>query len=708
MKKIILNSIVLLTLLIACNGQNNSNQQDMDNDQYAYTNHLIHESSPYLLQHAHNPVNWYPWGEEALAKAKQENKMLIISIGYAACHWCHVMEHETFEDSTAAAYMNEHFVSIKIDREERPDIDDVYMKAAMLIKGSGGWPLNVVAMPDGRPVYAGTYFPTQNWLDMLAFYVDLYQNQKEKLENQANQLSMGIRDLEVVPKNTDHVTYRPGDLDNMFDSWHQNMDYQNGGSKGAPKFPMPNNYEYLLQYFALSGNRKALDITLLTLDKMALGGIYDQIGGGFARYSTDRIWKVPHFEKMLYDNAQLVSLYSHAFQVSGNPLYERIVKESLAFIDREMTNPDGGFYSSLDADSEGEEGKFYVWTKSELDSLLGDDNPMFCDYYNITSHGNWENGKNIPLITDEGSKVATKYGLSENEFKARIENNKKKCLAYRNKRVHPGLDDKILTSWNALMLKGYVDAYRAFGNPEYLESALKNAIFLKKNALQKDFRLNRNFKDGKSVINAFLDDYALLIQAMIDLYQATFDEQWLYLGKNLNDYVLKHFYDSESGMFYYTSDLDDPLIARKQELSDNVIPGSNSMMARNLFVLGHYFENSDYLEKSGQMLKNMKEQILPNPRFYANWALLMSSEIYPPLEIAIVGPDYEKLKKEMDRHFLPNSFLMGGSDEGTLPLLEFKLQDDKTLIYVCRNKVCDKPVDNVEEAIRQIKAMKNK
>ncbi|MBA3285971.1 MAG: thioredoxin domain-containing protein, partial [Nitrosopumilus sp.] len=408
---------------------------------HPYTNHLINESSPYLLQHAHNPVNWYPWGQEALDKAKKENKLIIISIGYDACHWCHVMEHESFEDTTVAKFMNENFISIKIDREERPDIDQVYMNAVQLLTGSGGWPLNVIALPDERPIHGGTYFPKSQWLSMLKQVSEFVTKNPEKAEQQAKALTEGIRRSEVVNSIAQNSEFKIDDLNTIFSNWKNNIDFTNGGYNRAPKFPLPVGYQFLLHYNYLTKGKDALSAVTTTLDKMAEGGIYDQVGGGFARYSTDAYWKVPHFEKMLYDNAQLVSLYASAYQLTKEPLYKLIVYETLDFVERELTSQEGSFYSSLDADSEGEEGKFYVWKKEELKKILGNDEPLIMDYYNVTDKGNWENRNNILFRTSSDKKIAENYKITEAELSKRISASKKIMLKERSKKIRPALDD---------------------------------------------------------------------------------------------------------------------------------------------------------------------------------------------------------------------------------------------------------------------------
>jgi uncharacterized protein YyaL (SSP411 family) len=677
--------------------KDNKTQKD-----HKYTNALIHESSPYLLQHAHNPVNWYPWGEEALTKAKEENKPLIISIGYSACHWCHVMEHESFEDSTVAAYMNEHFVNIKVDREERPDIDQVYMNAVQLLTGSGGWPLNCITLPDGRPIYGGTYFPKERWLGMLDQVLDFIKNKPEEAEEQAVQLTQGIKASDFQYINSDPSEFGSNDLDIIFAPWESNIDYVHGGHNRAPKFPLPAGYQFLLHYNYNTGNQHALKAVTKTLDKMGEGGIYDQIGGGFARYSTDAHWKVPHFEKMLYDNGQLVSLYSSAYQLTKDPAYKVIVEETLEFIERELMSDEYGFYSALDADSEGEEGKFYVWKKSDLDNVLGKDADLINHYYNVTEHGNWEHGNNILLKKDIDEKVAKKFDISIEELERKVRAVKKKLLDERAKRIRPGLDDKILTSWNGLMLKGYVDAYRVFGKKEYLDMALKNGDFIRTKMMTSEKRLYRNYKEGNASINAFLDDYAFTISAFIALYQATFDEQWLEEASNLTAYTITHFYDEKSGLFYYTSDEDPALITRKIEVTDNVIPAANSEMAKNLYTLGHYFYKDDYVLKARHMLSQVRKNALQGGAYFANWDILLAWFLKGTNEVAIVGEDFKNIRAELDKNYLPNVILMGGKKGGSLSLLENKHVDGQTTIYVCQNKACKMPTTDVSQALKQI------
>lgn len=699
-KLFLFSAILILPQSCSMEQKNNSHMKIQESGNHKYINNLIHETSPYLLQHAHNPVNWYAWGEEALEKAKKEGKLVLLSIGYSSCHWCHVMERESFENEEIAQIMNEHFVCIKVDREERPDVDQVYMNAVQLITGSGGWPLNCFALPDGSPVYGGTYYPPAQWKDLLGQLAQTYKADPEKVREYAAQLKEGVAGSEIITVKKEDSGFKESDLAGLVNQWKNYFDTEDGGNNRAPKFPLPNTYEFMLSYFYHSQDNEILDHLNLSLDKMAMGGIYDQIGGGFARYSTDMNWKVPHFEKMLYDNGQLVSLYSIAFQETSKELYRKVVEQTMGFIICEMTSPEGGFYSSYDADSEGVEGKFYVWEKEEVDELLGSNSALINSWYNITAEANWEEG-NILFATEDMEAFCKEKGITVIEFKSLLEKSNELLLKERNKRVKPGLDDKILTSWNALMLNGIIDAYRVLGNPEYLDVAKKNADFLLKQ-MDETGRLNRNFKEGRSTINAFLDDYSFTIQAFIALYQVSFDESWLQQARKLAEYTLAHFYDDQSGMFFYTSDIDPGLIARKMELSDNVIPSSNSAMGRNLYLLGVYFNKPEYIDLSRQMLSNMKDDISSNVAYHTNWAQLMLSFIFPPSEVVIAGPKARELRTRLDQNYLPNIVLAGGTQQSSLPLMQSRFNHDMDLIYVCQGNVCKLPVRSVNEALVQI------
>ena len=700
MKTIYLTTVTVLLLFTTCRPTGKL----VNRDSATGANALINESSPYLLQHANNPVNWYPWSEAALAKAQAEDKMILISVGYSACHWCHVMERESFMDSTVAKIINEHFIAIKVDREERPDIDDVYMTACEVSSGKNcGWPLNAFALPDGSPFWAGTYFPKDQWERILTYMVDEREKNPAKVEAWANDILDGISIAEKIPVAEKQIVFSTRHLDNFANSFLKNIDFDKGGKDAKIKFPLPNNYQFLIKAYSLTGNEKLLEAVNVTLENMAYGGIYDHIGGGFSRYSTDENWKVPRFEKMLYDNSQLVSLYSEAYRLTKKPIYKERVYETLDFIKDEMTSIEGGFYSSYDADSEGEDGKYYVWTLAEIDAAIKDEKAaiLFKDFYNISKEGNWKNGKNILYAKHVPEFIANKYGLKLDDFNQKIENAKAALKKARADKTKPKLDDKILTAWNALMLKGYVDAYRTFGEKEYLDAAVMNARFLTKNVIKKDARLTRNYKDGNAVVNGFLDDYALTADAFIALYQVTFDEQWLYKARDLTEYTMNHFFDVESNSFYYTSDLDPPLVTRKREIVDNVIPSSNSMMAKVLHHLGIYLFNEEYETIAREMTNNMLSTMTAaqQPNFYSNWGVVLADFIYEPFEVAIVGENFDAIRQELDKTYIPNMLLLGGVEEGTVELLEGKLIKGETTIYVCKNKVCKFPVNTVKDAL---------
>jgi uncharacterized protein YyaL (SSP411 family) len=664
-----------------------------------HTNALINESSPYLIQHAHNPVDWYPWNEQTLAKAKEEGKLLIISIGYSACHWCHVMENESFEDEQVAQVMNEHFINIKVDREERPDIDQVYMNAVQLMQQRGGWPLNCIALPDGRPVWGGTYFPKEQWIEKINQVANFYEQRPQDMLDYAQKLAKGIQQSELVSYNKEKPNFSWHDLENTLDSWSKKFDNKDGGPKRAPKFPIPNNYLFLMRYAHLKKDNKLSEYVQLTLEKIAWGGIYDQVGGGFARYSTDKLWKVPHFEKMLYDNAQLVSLYSEAYSCYGKEMYKDIVEQTLAFVERELSHDNGAFYSALDADSEGVEGKFYVWKKEELKSLLGQDYRLFAKYYNINQKGYWEEGNYILVKDQKDADFCKKENLKLDLFQQKVKYWQSKLLEEREQRTRPALDDKSLTSWNALMCQAYSDAYLAFGNKYYLNSAIKNARFIHHKQCQSDHSLWHSYKDGKSSINGFLEDYALTISAFIRLYEATFDEQWLNKAKDLTDYCHAHFYDSQSGMFFFTSDLDAPLVSRKIEIIDNVMPASSSVMANNLFALGQLLDNSDYLNMAELQLNNIKSDIRSYGSGYSNWAILMLKYIAPFYEVAIVGNQAVQKALDFKQHYAPNSLLLGGTNDSSLPLLQNKMLEGQTTFHICQNKSCQLPTTELKKVL---------
>jgi uncharacterized protein YyaL (SSP411 family) len=665
-------------------------------------NKLANSSSPYLLQHAGNPVNWYPWGPEALQKAKEENKLILVSIGYSACHWCHVMEHESFEDDEVANVMNANFICIKVDREERPDVDQIYMSAVQLMTGRGGWPLNCVCLPDQRPVYGGTYYRKTDWINVLTNLADFWRSKPAEAEEYAVKLTEGIHQYENIGMvNIEHENTR-ADVETMVNPWKRSFDYTYGGSGNAPKFPLPNNWVFLMRYAHFFKDEHVQVAVRLTLEKMAKGGIYDHLGGGFARYSVDERWHVPHFEKMLYDNAQLIGLYAEAYTWCHDPLYPEIVDQTIEFIARELTSPEYGFYSALDADSEGVEGKFYTFDMPEIENVLGDDARLFSIYYNVTEEGNWEEEHTNILFRDLDDEVlAEKLGIPVEGMLEKIESSRQKLFDARAVRVRPGLDYKILASWNGLMLKGLCEAYRTFRNLKYLKLALSNAQFILKCMIMPSGQISRVYqKEFNQEAVAFLDDYANVIEAFTQLYEVTFDESWLHLAKKLADYAIEHFYDVSSGMFYYTPANGEQLIARKQEVMDSVIPASNSIMARNLKKLGLLFNSDQYTTLYIQMLANIKKPMMKYGSVYANWAILLLEEVTGVYEIAVTGQNAEELRAELEKKYIPNKLILGGT-KGSLPLLSDKFTAE-TRIFVCKDKTCKLPVTRVEEAFKQI------
>lgn len=684
----------LLLIITACE---NKESKEMSNN-------LINETSPYLLQHAYNPVDWNPWDSKYLDLAKKENKLVIISVGYSSCHWCHVMERESFEDTIAAKLMNEKYISIKVDREERPDVDNVYMNAVQLMTGSGGWPLNVVTLPDGRPIWGGTYFTKDQWINALEQISKLYNDDPERLISYADQLEEGVKSLDVISLNEAVPDFNLNMMQDYLKTWSTKFDMEYGGSEGMPKFMMPNNLHFLLKYSYQTKNKEIQKFVELSLEMMAFGGIYDQIGGGFSRYSVDNKWHVPHFEKMLYDNAQLISLYSDAYKLTKNSLYKNVVYETISFLNSELKDNSGGYYSSLDADSKTEtnvleEGAFYVWTKEELKKVLKEKFTLFSDYYNINEYGYWEDDKYVLIRNKKDVDISAKYNISEDELMQLIQSCKSELIKIRNKRIKPRLDDKILSSWNGLMIKGFADSYKAFNEPDFLDAAVKNGEFIVKNLLQKDGQLLRNYKNNKGYINGYLEDYSAVISGFIALHEITLDDKWLKYSKKITDYVYNHFYNEETKMFYFTSDLDEKLLSRTVNFRDNVIPSSNSMMANNLFLLSHYFDNEYYLETAKSMLNNISPEFDSYPDGFSNWLDLMLKLSDSFYEVAIVGENALIKATEINKNFKPNKLIIGSLNESDLPLLKNRYIDGDTFIYVCVKKACRLPVKTTQEAL---------
>ena len=695
MKKVISFFLLLMTMISSCNSQTSK-----------MSNNLIKETSPYLLQHAYNPVNWNPWNKKYLEQAQKENKLVVISIGYSSCHWCHVMEKESFEDSLVASIMNKKYISIKVDREERPDVDQVYMNAIQLMTGSGGWPLNVVTLPDGRPIWGGTYFSKDQWINALTQISELYDKEPEKFINYANTLEKGIKSLDII-KTNDEKELTSIELDKHIGSLVNKIDAKNGGFSRVPKFMMPNNIHFLLRSAYQNNDSATLKLVNLTLTKMAYGGIYDQIGGGFSRYSTDEKWHIPHFEKMLYDNAQLISLYSDAYLISNNELYKNVVYETINFVLRELRNSNGGFYSSIDADSkslkgEEKEGAYYVWEEDELKKLLKDEFIVFSEYYNINNYGYWENNNYVLIKNKSDIAFAKAHKISKEELSKKINTWKEILINARGKRSRPNIDDKILTSWNGLIINAFIDAYRVFKDDNFLDMANSSAEFIVKNMKKSDGGLYHTHKDGKSKINGYLEDYGSTIKAFLNLYENTLDEKWLNISNNLMEYTYENFYDFETNMFYFTSKLDDELISRTIEYRDNVIPSSNSIMANNLFKLSLYFDNKKYFNSSQQMINNIRDQIELYPSGFSNWMNLILNINKNFYEIAIVGDNAIKKVKELNENYLPNKIIIGSLEDNPLPLLKNRFVEGETYIYVCVNKACKMPVKTVKEALELI------
>lgn len=678
------------------------------------TNDLIHESSPYLLQHAYNPVQWKAWNDESLTLAKKEHKLIIISIGYAACHWCHVMEEESFEDHETATIMNSNFINIKVDREERPDVDQVYMNAVQLMTGSGGWPLHVIALPDGRPVWGGTYFRKHDWIKAITKLNHKFKEQPESFYAFAEQLEQGVITSNLININNKSPELSFNKIDLLVSNWKKTFDYKHGGRNRSPKFMLPNNHEFLLKYAYLKNDHKILDYVNLTLHKMAYGGVFDQVGGGFSRYSTDIRWHVPHFEKMLYDNAQLISLYSQAYKLTKNKLYKNTIEKTIHFIEQELSHQDGYFYSSLDADSYNrentkEEGAYYIWKKEELKKLLQNDYPVFSDYYNINEYGYWQQGNYILTRKNSNQQIFTKYKIDEIALQHKLTN----CLTilnnHRNKRKKPSLDDKSLTSWNALMLTGYLEAYEALGNPSYLSTAQKNAQFIIDHQLKKDGSLFHSYKNKKSSINGYLEDYATTISAFIKLYENTLNDSWLFIAKDLTDYCFEHFHNSNNNLFYFTSNKDSALVIRPLEYRDHVIPASNSVMAKNLFILGKHFNHKKYSDTAKKMLQNILPKINNNASGFSNWLDLYLNYIIQHKETVVIGDNALTEINQLKRNYLPNTLFSGydtsiknNLSSTNLPLIKNRVSKGTPYFYICKNSVCYLPTNNSKTALTLI------
>lgn len=670
-------------------------------------NELQFETSPYLLQHASNPVHWKAWNTNSLSEAKDKNKLIIVSIGYSACHWCHVMEHESFEDNAVASVMNDHFINIKVDREERPDVDAVYMKAVQIMTGRGGWPLNVVTLPDGRPVWGGTYFRKEEWIQTLDQLQEMYQVTPEKMIEYAEKLHEGIQAIEIVQSDSKEDSVNQKQVESLVEKWKKSFDWEFGGMARAPKFMMPNNYQFLMRFAHQKKDSELLDFVNLTLTKMAYGGLFDTIDGGFSRYSVDMKWHVPHFEKMLYDNGQLVSLYSDAYKLTKKPLYKEVIEKTLRFVEKEWLTAEGSFYSALDADSLNEknhleEGAFYVWKIAQLKTILKDDFDLFSQVFNCNSFGLWEDENYVLIQNQPLENIAKQNNISVIELQTKKKNWEHLLYIEREKRSKPRLDDKCLTSWNAIMLKGYIDAYKALKDEKYLNIALKNAAFISKNLWSTKGNLNHNYKNGKSTINGYLEDYCFVIAAFIGLYEVTLDEKWLNDAKQLTDYSLEHFYDEKKSFFAFTSNLDVALISTHYETEDNVIPASNSVMAKNMYQLSIYFNNSYYEKISEQMLHLVIPRI-DYPSAFSNWLDLGLNYSGENRELAICSAEAKTYCQEINGLYIPNIVLAGTQKNSTLPFLKDRYTNEKNLFYICQNKTCQMPLSDFQQIINDLK-----
>jgi uncharacterized protein YyaL (SSP411 family) len=672
-------------------------------------NRLINETSPYLLQHANNPVDWYPWGEEALERARSEDKPILLSIGYSACHWCHVMERESFENETIAGLMNDNFVSIKVDREERPDLDQVYMQAVQMLTGSGGWPMTVFLTPEGKPFYGGTYFPPEDRQGMPGFprlltsIAEAYSTNRGEIDRVTKQLTTQMSQSNQISQGTSILTVDI--LHQAYSSLATNFDYQNGGFGNAPKFPQPMTPEFLLRYYHHGYNPRALELVELTLEKMAYGGIYDQIGGGFHRYSTDAYWLVPHFEKMLYDNALLARLYLHTYLITGRALYRRVVEETLDYVLREMTDSSGGFYSAQDADSDGVEGKFFVWSPDEINSVMGDaDGEVFAGYYGVTAGGNFE-GKNILNIRQDPEEFAETKGLTADQLGDIINRGSKALLEVRDQRIHPMRDDKILASWNGLMLRSFAEAAAALGRPDYLAVAIKNAEFLVE-SMKSDGRLLRTYRDGQAKLLGYLEDYSFVIDGLLALYEATFNLRWLDEAVTLADSMIELFWDEGISGFYDTGSDHETLVVRPRDVFDNAQPCGGSVASDVLLRLAVFTGNNEYSAKATAPLRSLHQAMSQSPGGTGHWLSALDFYVSPPKEIAVIGPRddpaTQALLDTVFHRFLPNKVVMGvetplipaeDNSEADIPLLAGRsMVGGLPSAYVCQNYACQLPV----------------
>jgi len=673
-------------------------------------NRLVTEQSPYLLQHAHNPVDWYSWSDEPFLLAQKQNKPLLVSIGYSACHWCHVMERESFENHDVAAYMNEHFVCIKIDREEHPDVDHLYMDAVQAITGGGGWPLNVFVTPDRIPFYGGTYYPPRpmyqrlSWLQLLEHISHLWNARHDEVTEQAAQMKEYLQKASLSNGSAGAHSWNLDDCRQIADTLLKQADKEKGGFGNAPKFPGTMAISFLLEHYHFTKYEPALQHALHSLDAMLEGGIYDQLGGGFARYATDNNWLIPHFEKMLYDNALLISSLCDAYSITGELRYKKIIEETIAFIERELKNESGGYYSALDADSEGVEGKFYTWTWEDWKAATGEHDPVVAEYFGVTPQGNWEE-VNILHVAKDVALLASENKITVEEIEKRINDVKNKLFVFRSKRVRPSTDDKSLLSWNALMNISLSKAGLALKNDNYLRRAREHADWMLTHFHQGDLLLHV-WKNGIARIPAKLDDYAYLIQALLQLASACGENEWIVKAAGLTEKVLADFgHRNQGGVFYYyTSQKQNDIPVRKVDLYDSVTPSANAAMAQNLWTLGMCMEKTEWLETSSQMLQNVYVQASHHPYFFSYWATLIQRYSTQPKIIVCTGKGAMDYQISINGHYMPNTYTVTSQKEiSELPILEKKFFTDKITIFVCNEQACLAPVNSIDELLRVLK-----
>jgi len=716
---IIISFILINHSSYSQNSQNNESKKDKK----LKPNHLIDEKSPYLLQHAYNPVDWYPWGGKAFQKAKKENKPIFLSIGYSTCHWCHVMEHESFEDEEIASLMNETFVNIKVDREERPDIDGIYMEVCQIMTGSGGWPLTIIMSPNKEPFFAGTYFPKESKFGRMGMK-ELIENIDDAWKNNPDaitQTTNSIKDYFENKTNSKPKDFNTNIFQNATKQFKNIYDHIYGGFGKAPKFPTPHNLMYLLRWAYHNKDSAAAEMVEHTLLQMRNGGIYDQIGFGYHRYSTDKEWLLPHFEKMLYDQALMTIANTEAYLLTKNPKLKEISEEILTYVSRDMTDKQGGFYSAEDADSEKIEGKFYVWEISEINEILNkDEAAFFIDIFNLRKNGNYTEeaqghgaGGNIPHLRETPDEIATKYSISKLEVKNKIQFIRKQLYDHREKRVHPYKDDKILTDWNSLMIVAYAKAGRAFDNPQYIKIAEKAYSFISKNLMNTDGSLSHRYRDGHAGITATIDDYAYLTWALLELYESTYNIEYLKKSIELLDYSVLHFWDNKNGGFYFTSNDAEELLTRKKEIYDGATPSGNSVQLSNLMKIGKITAKTNYSDLAEQLIKIFTQQVENSPSAFSMFNIGAMLAYEKSFEIVVVGDfdsnDTQNILKELNKNYLPNKVVVFRSDDDNAEIIKYadytKLQytiGDKATVYVCKNYACENPTNDINTMLKHL------